>query len=156
MPTIEIGAKFGYLTVFDVYESGRGLLVAVRCVCGTEKTLKASVLLKDSKYPSCGCMQHTHQAPDEVIRALGSAAISAGKTRKAAGKSSRFKGVYRDAKHGVWRASIRKNGKNISLGTFEQEETAARAYDEAALKIHGDGALTNARLGLFQKGRPNA
>lgn len=151
MPAVEIGTTFGYLTVFDIYESGRGQLVAVRCICGTEKTIKASVLLNDADCPSCGCMQHTHQLPDKEVRAKGSAAISAGKSKKASGKSSRFKGVYRDARHRVWRASIRKKGKNISLGAFEYEESAAHAYDAAALKIHGEDAMTNARLGLFTK-----
>lgn len=55
--------------------------------------------------------------------------------RKVRGKS-KFKGVgirY----NGKFSASLRKDGKLIWLGTFENEIDAAKAYDDAALKIFG-------------------
>lgn len=42
-----------------------------------------------------------------------------------------------------WRASIRVNGKNIYLGVFLTKENAARAYDAAARKYHGEFATLN-------------
>ena len=47
------------------------------------------------------------------------------------------------------RASIRDQGKLVYLGVYETAEEAARAYDEAAKRLHGDAALTNESLGLL-------
>lgn len=58
--------------------------------------------------------------------------------------SSKFKGVYLDVFHGKWAARIGSGGKKIHLGYFESEAQAAAAYDEAALRYHGDFARLNA------------
>ena len=47
------------------------------------------------------------------------------------------------------RAHIRHDGKLIFLGTFESAEAAAIAYDEAAIRMHGEFAVTNKSLGLL-------
>jgi hypothetical protein len=52
------------------------------------------------------------------------------RTRKAPGGSSRIKGVSRDGLR--WRARITKEGKTITLGTFDTEESAGAAYEKAA------------------------
>jgi len=56
---------------------------------------------------------------------------------------SKYKGVCRDEKCGKWRAGIKCQGKHIHLGMFEDEKQAARAYDEAAKKYHGEFAVLN-------------
>ena len=61
----------------------------------------------------------------------------------------RYKGTirYHDARchtqKKVWVARICANGKHISLGYYETEEEAARAYDAAALKHFGEYAQLN-------------
>ena len=56
--------------------------------------------------------------------------------------SSIYKGV---SKHpsGKWRAIISSHGKAQSLGYFSDQVEAAKAYDQAARKAHGDFARLN-------------
>ena len=60
-------------------------------------------------------------------------------------KSNRsgYKGVDWDIMRKKWRAMIRINGVKKNLGCFDKKEEAARAYDEAAKKHHGEFSRTN-------------
>lgn len=57
--------------------------------------------------------------------------------------TSGFKGVYWSEYHRNWRALIRADGKKKHLGCFTNKLDAARAYNEAALKYHGEYAYLN-------------
>ena len=57
--------------------------------------------------------------------------------------SSKFKGVEWVKDRGCWRAMIQANRKKIYVGYFRDEIDAARAYDAAARKYHGEFACPN-------------
>lgn len=61
----------------------------------------------------------------------------------AKGASSKYKGVSKRKDEKRWRASITHEGRHIHLGNFENEEDAARAYDEAAKVYFGEFAFLN-------------
>jgi HNH endonuclease len=57
--------------------------------------------------------------------------------------STGFKGVWRHKKLGAFQAGIEHQGKKYHLGYFTTAEEAARAYDIAALMLHGEFARVN-------------
>lgn len=64
-------------------------------------------------------------------------------TSSSKGASSGYLGVSFRKERGVWRANIFVNGKQTFLGTFTNEEDAAKAYDKAAREHFGDFARCN-------------
>ena len=53
-----------------------------------------------------------------------------------------YRGVYR-RQNGRWTATLRCAGKLHCLGTYELAEEAARAFDAAAVRLHGEFAVLN-------------
>ena len=66
--------------------------------------------------------------------------IAWGKKRKGA---SKFKGVSWYTNRKIWVSKLKSNGVNYFLGYFEKENDAAKAYDIAAMKYHGEFARLN-------------
>ena len=69
------------------------------------------------------------------------------KNRRKVSGASRFKGVQKDGD--LWRARIVSDGKRYTLGKFHSQVAAAKAYDAAAIKLHGEFSCTNRELGLL-------
>ncbi|CAH9114910.1 unnamed protein product [Cuscuta europaea] len=67
--------------------------------------------------------------------------------------SSRFKGVVPQP-NGRWGAQIYEKHQRVWLGTFNEEEEAARSYDAAAVRFRGREAVTNFKppAGFSQNG----
>lgn len=62
---------------------------------------------------------------------------------KARRNTSGFKGVTWDKKREKWKVGLACNGKYMNLGRFASKEEAARVYDVAAKKYHGEFAVFN-------------
>ena len=57
--------------------------------------------------------------------------------------SSQYKGVMWDKRRSKWQTMMGYNGKKIFVGYFDDEETAARAYDTKAKELYGKYAALN-------------
>ncbi|PUZ57969.1 hypothetical protein GQ55_5G472600 [Panicum hallii var. hallii] len=79
---------------------------------------------------------------DEVSPADEQAVTSQPSAAAVAQGSSRYKGVVPQP-NGRWGAQIYERHARVWLGTFPEEEAAARAYDVAALRYRGREAATN-------------
>lgn len=64
-------------------------------------------------------------------------------TRKKDNSSSKYLGVFLDKKRNEWLAAIGVNYKVLYLGRYKKESDAAKAYNEAAKKYHGEFARLN-------------
>eukprot|EP01045_Picozoa_sp_COSAG04_P013814 COSAG04_NODE_999_length_8849_cov_3.214286_10_plen_486_part_00 len=75
---------------------------------------------------------------DEGVLAAAEAVVA---QRRAVGQpASRYVGVSWCTKVRRWRATIKHEGRRQHLGTFAEEEAAARAFDDAARRLRGDQA----------------
>lgn len=58
-------------------------------------------------------------------------------------KTSKYHGVYKRKDRKYWLSSIRVNGKLITIGQFNLEKDAAKAYDKFSRKYFGEFGIIN-------------
>ena len=73
---------------------------------------------------------------------IASRAENCRNTRRTTGKSG-FRGVYATRNKEKWQCRINHNGSLQYIGTFSSAIEAAKAYDNAARRMHGEFALLN-------------
>lgn len=104
----------------------------------------------------CGIIDHINRNPlDNRIANLRLATFSlngANSTLDPRNKTG-FRGVRHSMEKNRYEAIIKKDGKEIRLGSFTKIEDAALAYDKAATTIFGEFAYTNARRVADATGR---
>ncbi len=67
--------------------------------------------------------------------------------RQHSDSNSRFRGVYLFKPTGKWQAQICNDHKRFHLGYFDSEIEAAKEYDRAAIRLHGEFANLNFCIG---------
>ena len=94
-------------------------------------------------------------APEPVDDEQVAAAEAVVAQRRAAGQpTSSFAGVSWPKKGRRWRAEIWHEGRKQRLGSFAEEEAAARAFDDAARRLRGDEAHGGGRTSEWRLNFP--
>jgi hypothetical protein len=117
-------------------------------------------LKSSAVFSECGLFRHRL---DREVQATGLVILYSGINGSTAGVSeedqtsmkwrgftlSQYRGVCWVKRDHAWAARISDGASGkISLGNFQDEETAARAYDKAARDLHGEFAVLNFKEGL--------
>lgn len=122
-------------------------LPAAAAVAAAEAALPAAAAAAAAAAPAVALADMPAMRP-----ARAPAKVTKGNKHKGPGGrtyTSKFRGVHQTFPTRRWEAQFRRNGKPTSLGCFDHEEQAARAYDKMMLwcELHGasgvKGGITN-------------
>lgn len=120
-----------------------GRFYATRKVNGKQLLMHRSIL--GLKSPKILCDHRNGNGLDNTRENIRNANHSQNNHNKGkqSNNTSGFKGVSFVKVSNKWRADIKVNGQGNYLGCFETPEEAAKAYDNAAKRLHGDFAQLN-------------
>lgn len=120
---------------------------ALRFICKNGKRTNVSMHrvllgLTDSKLKCDHINHNTLDNQRHNLRIATHAQNMANRSSKNGG-TSKFLGVYKVKDSMKWVASIHKKGYRKYLGRFNNEEDAAKAYDNAAMQLYGEFSNLN-------------
>ncbi len=146
------GKVYGELKVLSfshVADNPKSAVWNCRCSCGVEKKIYGYSLI-NGHYKSCGCRRIENRDAGvkkhiENDRVSGTR-ISALKAKLHAGNKSGVKGVMWLPKKNKWRAYIGFQGKQISLGHYDNLSDAVKARKDGEEKYHKPLLIENGEL----------
>ncbi len=146
--TIVDPADYYRFNIFNWCPNEDGMnIYAVRLVSVPERNIRIVSLHREiMNHPKGLLVDHKNRDGLDNRRANLRVATKSQNTcnrRKKKNATSRYFGVHFDKRHSLWAANIKCRGKRIWLGYFDNEIDAAKAYDAAAKKYHGEFARLN-------------
>jgi len=148
--TIVDDANYEWLNQYKWFAKKKGesfyAVRSIRMPNGKVVTAQIHRMILGLDYGDKGFSDHiNHNSLDNRIENLRIATNSQNQHNQLPRKgcSSKYKGVYWDKKCKKWYGRIAFNRKRFSLGCFENEEEAAKAYNKAAIELFGEFALLN-------------
>jgi hypothetical protein len=130
-------------------KKGRSSFYARRRAAGSKAGKEALIYLHQEviEVPEGMVVDHiNHDGMDNRRANLRAATYSQNlchRKKRSGAKQSKYKGIYWRKKNRKWQAVITFDRKKIYLGYFRNEIDAAKAYDRAAMKYHGEFASLN-------------
>ena len=130
-------------------QKGKNCFYAVRRVRGLKGSKLATIYMHHELIDVADGLLIDHVNQDSMdnrranLRGATRAQNIRNRKKFAKSSSSKYKGVYWRKKTRKWEVKITFEKKKIHLGTFCDEIEAAKAYDRAAIKYHGEFASLN-------------
>ena len=121
------------------YEQGLEAFLATAMDCETALSATRDLRSNVGPHEWAGCCEDPQEETDDHTPSEEDTDDFAG------GESSKCTSDYRGVsrRYGRWKARIKHNGHDIAIGLFEDEMSAARAYDRKARQFYGDHAQLN-------------
>lgn len=112
---------------------------------GEQKTIRMHRLILGLLYKDGNISDHRNgNGIDNQRHNLRKCTVAQNAANKTKTGNNKYRGVSLHKRSGKWYASITVNGKRKHLGSFGKETDAAKAYNKASLKYHGEYGRPNA------------